>query len=124
MKIIIAAAILILCTSYYAIADIPVELHDLVELYGKSENQNGPVDGWTYIFTKGDMTIRVRAGFPSGILAVEYQRQTAFNELEIADIIKPLSTEEKWKQVDGKNWILPEAKVKAHWDGEGKITVQ
>jgi len=107
-----------------AFADIPIELHDLIQLYGKSVNQNGPVDGWTYVFTQDDLTIRVRTDFPSGISAIEYQRQSAFSELEIADILKPLSAEEKWKQVDGKNWILPEAKVKAHWDGEGKITVR
>jgi hypothetical protein len=110
---------------------LPTVANDLIQLYGKPDNQYGPTGAIgmpsTYYsgqlsFTHEGMTILANSQ-RGHVTDLTITRSEAFNPLEIPDILKPLSVDEDWKQIDDKDWLLP-GKAKAHWDGEGTITIQ
>jgi len=57
------------------------------------------------------------------VTKITISRDSAFNSLEIPDILKLLSSSGDWTQKDDSNWTLSDSKVKANWNGENKIFV-
>ena len=124
--VLIAAFALSMATS--AFGAIPLSYTEFQKIYGSpvTDQQGGrPVaPGGKLKFEHDGMVVYVTLKDTDTLGTIEFTRDSAFNALEIEDILKPLSVEEKWKQTDEKNWVLEGAKAKAHWNGEGKITVQ
>jgi len=120
-KILIVAFILAFIASS-AVADLPIRYPDMVKLYGKPDYANRMTG--KRIFNSEGMTINAYAEADSDVLiSIEFNRSTPFYEMEIDGLLKSLYADEEWKQ-SGKDWVLKKAKTTAHWNGEGKITIQ
>jgi hypothetical protein len=108
------------------LSGIPAAVSDLVALYGNPDGLNSQTPAMGYsgqlLFNHAGMSLQ--ANTRSGhVLDMTVNRSDAFNTLEIESILEQLSAGEEWKQVDSNDWLLP-GKAKAHWDGEGHLTVQ
>ena len=65
----------------------------------------------------------ISKSYTDTVLSITISRGATFNIMEIPDILKPLSSTGTWTQKDDSTWALSNSKIKARWDGEGKISV-
>ncbi len=131
MKIVALLVCLLAFANSHAVADIQLTYNDMVKLYGKPDEKSAPTPYGSNIIVKRQYTFHTEdivilvAMTNDTINSIEFDRETPFSELEIGMILKPLSEDEDWAPSrKGKDWVLQDAKTRAHWNGEGKITIQ